>query len=93
MGFLPYVAVAAIVYIFANGLYNLCFHPLRKVPGPFFARLTSWWIFTLEMRREPAMEIFRLHQIYGITQLKYSSLLLTDTRANFENFAKRSFFQ
>lgn len=66
MGLLTYGIAVAIIYSFVNGLYNLCFHPLRGIPGPILAKITRWWIFNLEMKREPHMEILRLHQIYGM---------------------------
>lgn len=30
-------------------VYNLYFHPLKGIPGPFLARISRWWLFVLEI--------------------------------------------
>lgn len=88
MGFLVYGAVALILYFFAEWLYNLYFHPLQAIPGPFLAKITRWWIFSLEMRREPDTEILRLHQIYGMGPFPYPCSNVNRERTDIENLAK-----
>jgi hypothetical protein len=37
-------AVLAAVYLFTLVVYRLYFHPLAKYPGPFFAKITDWFV-------------------------------------------------
>jgi tryprostatin B 6-hydroxylase len=48
-------------------LYRLAFHPLRKFPGPFWARLSCFWrvkVFTEEGDRA-YLVLDKLHKKYG----------------------------
>ncbi|KAH7146836.1 cytochrome P450 [Dactylonectria estremocensis] len=47
-----------------NSLSSL-FSPLRKVPGPFLARLTRWWEYRMVVRGDSNLEYIRLHKKYG----------------------------
>ncbi len=60
-----YAAVALALWVFGTYVYNIHFHPLRAIPGPFFAKLSRWWLFSLEMRGNPHTEILELHRKYG----------------------------
>lgn len=57
---------AVVLYTLSIAIYNLYIHPLKDIPGPFFARITSWWLFVLEMRGYPHTEILELHRKYGM---------------------------
>jgi hypothetical protein len=57
-----------LVALFASiSLYRLFFHPTRIYPGPFYARLWSWWkIKAFIDHNEQGYAVFHeLHQKYG----------------------------
>ncbi|KAL3584919.1 hypothetical protein FPOAC2_14700 [Fusarium poae] len=54
-----------IAYILVNVIYNLFFHPLAKVPGPFLARLTKLWLLSEELGGDAANTLARLHKKHG----------------------------
>ncbi len=62
---LAYGAVVLGLWVFGTCVYNVYFHPLRAIPGPFVAKISRWWLFTLEMRGNPHTEILELHRKYG----------------------------
>lgn len=66
MFYVAYVVVVLILWFGGSGLYNLFFHPLKAIPGQFLAKVSRWWVFTLEMRGNPHMEILDLHRKHGI---------------------------
>lgn len=59
---LLYAPVAALaVYI----IYQRLFHPLARIPGPFFASITSFWItWQSSHQRRPRLDL-NLHKQYG----------------------------
>ncbi|KAI1853895.1 hypothetical protein JX265_012580 [Neoarthrinium moseri] len=68
MGFTDWVTmilVPALLTFVVNLVYNLFFHPLAKVPGPFLARATGIvsWYYALSGRRH--LWIWQQFQIYG----------------------------
>lgn len=38
------VGAALVVYFFTLAAYRVFFHPLAKHPGPFWAKLTDWYV-------------------------------------------------
>lgn len=48
-------------------IYRAYFHPLRRFPGPFWARVTMWWrvTATLGSSDRHAVMLDELHQSYG----------------------------
>jgi hypothetical protein len=46
-------------------LYNLCFYPLSRVPGPRLAAATSLWLFLSDFRGHAYADILALHRKYG----------------------------
>ena len=58
---------AAIFGVFLSmAAYRLFFHRLRRFPGPFGAKLTSWWASSLHGRRWHFYEgLHGLHKQYG----------------------------
>ena len=47
-------------------VYRLFLHPTRKFPGPYWARLSSWWKVATFARSEKAyLDVHKLHQLYG----------------------------
>lgn len=74
--------LAWLAYILALGVYNLCFHPLSKYPGPKLAALTRLWKAYIELVRRESMvqKLFELHAIYGLSSL--SSVNVVKQRLN-----------
>ncbi|KAJ5261202.1 hypothetical protein N7478_011797 [Penicillium angulare] len=46
-------------------LFNLYFHPLRKFPGPFFARSSNLWGRYQNMHGQKSHSIHASHRVYG----------------------------
>ncbi|KAF2656504.1 cytochrome P450 [Lophiostoma macrostomum CBS 122681] len=53
--------IATLTYV----LYQRFFSPLSKIPGPFLASLTSWWLVFAIRRHDINRRMQRLHQKYG----------------------------
>jgi hypothetical protein len=66
MVYLTYGAIAVVLWFVGTCVYNVFFHPLKAIPGPFMAKISRWWIFGLEMRGNPHVEILDLHREYGM---------------------------
>ncbi|KAH7183703.1 putative cytochrome P450 monooxygenase [Fusarium flagelliforme] len=54
-----------IAYLLVNVIYNLFFHALAKLPGPFLAKLTKLWLFSEELGGDAANTLARLHKKHG----------------------------
>lgn len=54
--------------------YRMVFHPLRRFPGPFWARLSNLWHVFMIRRCDNYFWIQRLHQQYGPVVRTGSSL-------------------
>ncbi|KAJ5605341.1 cytochrome P450 [Penicillium lagena] len=65
MVYLTYGAIVVVLWFVGTCVYNVFFHPLKAIPGPFMAKISRWWIFGLEMRGNPHVEILDLHRKYG----------------------------
>jgi len=55
------------IYFVVRCIYNLYFHPLRKIPGPRIAAMTSFYDFWYDVVKGGTYlwEIRRMHEIYG----------------------------
>lgn len=58
-------SVAIFVYISLTTLYNLFFHPLRRVPGPWLARASRLWARIGNYSGCKSHRIHDAHQRYG----------------------------
>ncbi|PNP82141.1 hypothetical protein FNYG_04330 [Fusarium nygamai] len=54
-----------ITCLLVNVIYNIFFHPLAKLPGPFLAKLTKFWLFSEELGGDAANTLARLHKKHG----------------------------
>ncbi|KAI9723340.1 MAG: hypothetical protein M1812_001224 [Candelaria pacifica] len=62
-----------------KAFYNVFLSPLRGIPGPFLAKLTSKWLTTLEMLGHRSETIMKAHKIYGpIVRLGPTELSFAD---------------
>lgn len=57
---------ASLSYVLLISIYNVFFHPLAKVPGPFLAKLTKVWLFRTELTGDAANILAALHKKYGM---------------------------
>ncbi|KAH7160421.1 cytochrome P450 [Dactylonectria estremocensis] len=63
--FLLTIALVVTSYYFVPLFHGLLFSSLRKVPGPFLARLTRYWEYHMVKRGDSNLEYIRLHKKYG----------------------------
>ncbi|CAI6236518.1 unnamed protein product [Periconia digitata] len=52
-------------YFLSRTIYNLFFHPLAKIPGPFFAKISRFPGFYHAIKGDRHLWIWQCHQIYG----------------------------
>ncbi|CCF35218.1 cytochrome P450 4A10 [Colletotrichum higginsianum] len=52
-------------YVSLRSVYNVCFHPLRRVPGPFLAKISRLWLFYHDYHGNPHNHIRELHRKLG----------------------------
>ncbi|KPM41803.1 hypothetical protein AK830_g4686 [Neonectria ditissima] len=73
-------------------VYRIFFHPLRRFPGPFLARISSAYATGLLIKKyHPYKEIQRLHQVYGdIVRLGPSELSISSSQALQAIYSSRS---
>lgn len=64
LGWREAVALLAIGLL-TNIVYNAYLHPLRKVPGPFLARITELWRTNKYASGQWHQDILDLHRQYG----------------------------
>lgn len=63
---LSLVVLAALVgYVVVKSIYRVYFHPLAKYPGPFWAKVTSFYDFYQAWSEHRAHNILALHRKYG----------------------------
>lgn len=57
--------VASVLFLLAKIIYAFCFSPLRHVPGPVIAKITSLLIKFHDVRLQRNRKIYEWHQKYG----------------------------
>ncbi|TAQ84790.1 hypothetical protein B7494_g6894 [Chlorociboria aeruginascens] len=62
-GALTLIAGLATIFIYIIVLRE--FTPLRKLPGPFFASFTRWWLVIYVRRKQRHLDDIKLHRKYG----------------------------
>ena len=60
---LAYVGGAYLLYLLLLVIYRRFFHPLAKIPGPFWPAVTTW--YQTYYSGQYYREIERLHEEYG----------------------------
>lgn len=64
-------------------VYNVFFHPLHRIPGPFFAKLTRLWLFWHDFGGNPHTKIRSLHQKLGpLVRISPNEVSVDDVAAN-----------
>ncbi|KAL2827913.1 cytochrome P450 [Aspergillus pseudoustus] len=93
MSYLVHGASILVAWVLASCIYNLFFHPLRGVPGPFLAKLSPWWLFALEMTATPHQQLFKLHHKYGpMMRISPNEVSFNDIEASEVIYAQTSKF-
>ncbi|KAH6949386.1 cytochrome P450 [Ilyonectria sp. MPI-CAGE-AT-0026] len=57
--------LASLLIIISQGAYRLFFHSLRHIPGPFWAKVTSFYFLPSTFRADRVYVLEKLHQKYG----------------------------
>jgi hypothetical protein len=60
-----YVLYVLILYVITLFTYRLLFHPLRKYPGPFLAKITEGYLGVQAMGKFPHLNAYKNSQKYG----------------------------
>ena len=89
---LPAFIFFVIGYIISSFTYNLYIHPLRKFPGPFWARCTNLWGRYQNLHRRKAHMIHAAHQKYGKKTVKLNKNKPDAPRARCSDWSKYTFF-
>lgn len=74
---LTYLSILLVPLLYAA--YNRYFHPLSKVPGPFWASITPFWLAWQSYRqRRPRLDI-ELHKRYGpVVRIRPNEILFSN---------------
>lgn len=59
------IMVLIAAYHFVVLIHELFLSPLRKIPGPFLARITRWWEYVKVAGGDSHRDYIRLHEKYG----------------------------
>ncbi|EXJ67688.1 uncharacterized protein A1O5_09034 [Cladophialophora psammophila CBS 110553] len=71
-----------IVYILGYAIYNRYFHPLRDIPGPFWASVTSLWYFRAVRNGRGQDYQLPIHKKYGtMVRLAPNQVQISDASA------------
>ncbi|QKD57128.1 uncharacterized protein FOBCDRAFT_276742 [Fusarium oxysporum Fo47] len=63
--FAPSAGLGILVILLYICIYRLLFHPYHKYPGPFLAKLTSWYSVYHTYYGDLHLDIWECHQKYG----------------------------
>ncbi|KAF4333511.1 cytochrome P450 monooxygenase [Fusarium beomiforme] len=64
-GLIAIAATAGLFILASIGVYRLYFHPYAKYPGPFIAKLTSWYSIYHTYHGDLHIDIWECHNKYG----------------------------
>ncbi|KAF2022426.1 benzoate 4-monooxygenase cytochrome P450 [Aaosphaeria arxii CBS 175.79] len=77
------LGVAVPLYVVLRAVYNVFFHPLAEIPGPFLARVSSWLSFYHAYKGDRHLWITRCFEIYGSrVRLTPDTVLFRSARAS-----------
>jgi hypothetical protein len=62
---LAVAGLGLLLYLSCNFIYNVCFHPYAKYPGPFLARFTDLYAGYHAWKGDIHLDMWRCHQVYG----------------------------
>ncbi|KAK1216780.1 hypothetical protein PQX77_020585 [Marasmius sp. AFHP31] len=86
------IAVAYIVLYFLKVIYRVTFHPLRKIPGPWFPAISSLWIRWQRWHGKLSFTADALLPKYGqMVRIAPNMVLVNDPDAVTAAFVKNNF--
>ncbi|KAI9370115.1 cytochrome P450 [Aspergillus egyptiacus] len=89
-----YGLAALALWVVGQCVYNVFFHPLRAIPGPMLAGVSRWWLFWLEWKGNPHVEILELHRKYGrIVRIAPNEVSFRDLEASDALYGPTSKFE
>lgn len=59
------IVISSLGYVLLCCLYNVFFHPLRRIPGPLLARVSRSWSRIGNLRGQKSQRIHGAHEKYG----------------------------
>ena len=59
------LAAAVCLYGIVYAMYNLYLSPLRHIPGPWYAAVSDFWLWTCLLRLRQCQIIHGLFEVYG----------------------------
>lgn len=68
-----------LVYLITVAIYRLYFHPLKKIPGPKLAAISSYYEFYFNVIKRGTFiwHLEKLHDTYGSYSISFQSCCLT----------------
>ncbi|KAJ5654879.1 hypothetical protein N7490_001882 [Penicillium lividum] len=88
------ITFLVITGVLGQCIYNVFFHPLRDIPGPFLAKLSRYWLFALEIRGTQHLQIHSLHRKYGpMMRISPNEVSFDDIEASDIIYAQTSKFE
>ncbi|KAK1561471.1 cytochrome P450 4A10 [Colletotrichum navitas] len=80
---LAVVLLFLFAYVIFRSVYNVFLHPLRRVPGPFLAKISRLWLFYHDYQGTPHSHIRELHQKFGpLVRISPNEVSIDDVDAN-----------
>ncbi|KAK2030547.1 cytochrome P450 4A10 [Colletotrichum zoysiae] len=75
--------VLSFAYLVLRSVYNVFLHPLRRVPGPFLAKISRLWLFYYDYHGNPHAHIRELHRKLGpLVRISPNEVSVDDVDAN-----------
>lgn len=70
-------------YLVGNLVYQLCFSPLRHIPGPWYAAVSNAWLMSHILRSRQSRAVQSLFEIYGpIVRIAPNRVAYLDVASN-----------
>lgn len=57
--------IGGLLYFVLCSIYRISFHPLRRIPGPHWAKSSSLWLWYHNYRGNQLTAVHKLHNLYG----------------------------
>ncbi|KZV73896.1 cytochrome P450 [Peniophora sp. CONT] len=77
------IASVLFVYLVGNAIYQLCFSPLRHIPGPWHAAVSKAWLTSHILRNRQSRAVQSLFEVYGpIVRIAPNRVAYLDVASN-----------